>query len=104
MTGYELYRSLPYKLCMDIPFQNEKHVDIVLKSGIVTDELINIDNNLKTDTAIGDINKFVIEHATKNNVLSLKFHSIDVRLLRLVSNSIIENIKLSIECIDEFEQ
>lgn len=103
MSGYELYSNLPYKLSMDIPFQNEKHVDIVLKSGIVTDELINIDNNLKTDTAIGDVNKFVIEYNNKSNVLSLNFHSLDVRLLRLVSNSIIENIKLSIECIDEFE-
>ena len=103
MASTDLYNNLPYKLKLNIPFENEKHIVYTLKSGVVTDELINIDNNLKTDTALGDINKFVLEyHIINNNILSLNFHSIDIRLLRLISNNIMESIKLSIECIDEF--
>ncbi|XBW38639.1 hypothetical protein QEN19_004227 [Hanseniaspora menglaensis] len=103
MTTNNKYENLPFKLTLDIPFQCQKHIDIVLKSSIVTDELINIDNNIQSETSMGDINKFVIEYFTVENVLSLRFHSIDIRLLRLISNNLIENVKLSIECIDEFQ-
>lgn len=92
---------LPYTLKLDLQFLNSKDIDIVLQSSILTDDLLNIETN-KVDDIIGDINKFYIQYKITENILNLKFHSIDIRLLRLNVNNIIENIKLSVEVLDNF--
>lgn len=93
---------LPYSLKLDLQFLNSKDIDIVLQSSILTDDLLNIETN-KTDDTIGDLNKFYIQYKVKDNILRLGFYSIDVRLLRLNVNNIIENIKLSVEVLDNFK-
>lgn len=92
---------LPYSLNVKLQFANSKDVDIVLQSSILTDDLLNIETTKNADI-VGDINKFYIQYSVSDTILDLNFHSLDVKALRLNVNNIIENIKLSVEVLDNF--
>ena len=86
---------------LKLQFANSKDVDIVLQSSILTDDLLNIETTKNADI-VGDINKFYIQYSVSDTILDLNFHSLDVKALRLNVNNIIENIKLSVEVLDNF--
>jgi hypothetical protein len=92
---------LPYSLNVKLQFANSKDIDIVLQSSILTDDLLNIETTKNADI-VGDINKFYIQYTVSDTILDLNFHSLDVKALRLNVNNIIENIKLSVEVLDNF--
>lgn len=92
---------LPYNLNLKLQLLNQKDIDIILQSSILTDDLLNI-NTTKENNIVGDKDKFYIEYTITDNILNLSFHSLDVKALRLNVNNIIENIKLSIEVLDNF--
>ncbi|GMM43351.1 hypothetical protein DAHU10_042610 [Hanseniaspora uvarum] len=92
---------LPYSLNVKLQFANSKDIDIVLQSSILTDDLLNIETTKNADI-VGDINKFYIQYNVSDTILDLNFHSLDVKALRLNVNNIIENIKLSVEVLDNF--
>lgn len=92
---------LPYSLNVKLQFANSKDIDIVLQSSILTDDLLNIETT-KNGDIVGDINKFYIQYSVSDTILDLNFHSLDVKALRLNVNNIIENIKLSVEVLDNF--
>ena len=92
---------LPYSLNVKLQFANSKDIDIVLQSSILTDDLLNIETTKNADI-VGDINKFYIQYSVSDIILDLNFHSLDVKALRLNVNNIIENIKLSVEVLDNF--
>ncbi|KAF0269736.1 hypothetical protein FOG51_04061 [Hanseniaspora uvarum] len=92
---------LPYSLNVKLQFANSKDIDIVLQSSILTDDLLNIETTKNADI-VGDINKFYIQYSVSDTILDLNFHSLDVKALRLNVNNIIENIKLSVEVLDNF--
>ena len=92
---------LPYNLNLKLQLLNQKDIDIILQSSILTDDLLNI-NTTKKNNIVGDKDKFYIEYTITDNILDLNFHSLDVKALRLNVNNIIENIKLSVEVLDNF--